>query len=234
MNVAFLFPVHNEEKRIKKVIKLLHYLNKNFTNHKFCFLLNKCTDNTEIILKNDFNKFKNIIILKSKSNKRGAGINKALKTIKTKYYAICAIDNAWNFSFYKKAYKIIKKNKVDVVYGPKSHKLSVVKRNYIRKIISFFSFIFIKFFFKNVLNFDSQCIKFFNSKIPFLKKLHDYNYFAETEFAILSEKYKIKKKLIPVKIIKTNFTKVNVLFILLFMIEALHFKLNTKNLKFFN
>ena len=114
MKVAFLFPLHDEEKRIQLTLKFIKFANKNFKNHKFVFLLNNCKDKTEKIINIKFKKIRNKIILKSKIKNRGAGLNKAFKKLKVKYFAVCAVDNAWDFNFYKAAYKLLENGKAKI------------------------------------------------------------------------------------------------------------------------
>ena len=63
----------------------------------------------------------------------------------------------------------------------------------------------------------------FASNLKFLKKLKNFNYFAETEFVISANRLGIKKKLIPVKIKKTHGSKINVKNLVLFCLEAFIF-----------
>jgi hypothetical protein len=223
-NIGFLFPLFNEEKRINNNIKLIKYIKRKFKNYLVVFILNNCTDNTYKKIKKTFSKNDLCYrIIQSNFHMRGSGINKALKLVKCKYFAICAIDSAWGQNFYNKAYQLIKR-KYDVIYGPKSHTKSIVKRNFIRKIISKVSIFYLKFLFCNLIDQDSQCIKLFRSDIKFLKNLHNYNYFSETEFFILSKINKLKYKNIPIKINETKGSKIKFLKLLEFMIEALRFK----------
>tara|TARA_B100000787_G_scaffold11909_1_gene8767 strand:+ start:1844 stop:2581 length:738 start_codon:yes stop_codon:yes gene_type:complete len=223
-NITFLFPLFNEEERINSNIKIIKYIQKKFKNYLVVFILNNCTDNTHKKIKKSFSKndlcFR---IIRCNSNKRGNGINKALKLVKCKYFAICAIDDAWGEDFYNRAYKLIKK-KYDVIYGPKNHIKSIVKRNIIRNIISRISIFYLKLLYGNLMDQDSQCIKLFRSDITFLKNLHNYNYFAETEFFILSKINKLKYKNIPIKVSNTKGSKVKLFKLLEYMIEALCFK----------
>lgn len=222
-NIAFLFPLFNEEKRIHNNIKLIKYIKKKFKNYLVVFILNNCTDNSEKRIKRYFlKKDLNYVIIKTNFHNRGSGINKAIKSIPCKYFAICAIDDAWGQNFYYRAYKSIKE--YDVVYGPKNHTKSIVKRNFIRKVISKMSMFYLKFLFGDLMDQDSQCIKLFRSDIKFLKNLHEYNYFAETEFYILSKINRIKYKNIPINIKNTKGSKVKILKLLEYMIEALKFK----------
>ena len=186
--IYFLFPVFNESKRITKITSFFDWVSENFekSSYEFVFLLNACTDDSEEVIKKNFSKYP-IMIVKSDNKNRGSGLNIFYRKKFEGYYAICSIDNAWSFEFYKRAYKLLKDENYDIVYGPKSHVESKIKTNFKRKIISFFSRIYIKILFGNLINQDTQCIKFFNSDLKFLDQLHDYNYFAETEFYLLSK-----------------------------------------------
>lgn len=236
--IYFLFPVHNEEKRILKTILFIKWVSKNFKKNKckFVFLLNNCTDKTEHLLKKKFQKYP-IKILKSKYKKRGFGLNKFFRLKKRGYYAICSVDNAWSFNFYKKAFFLLKKNKYQIIYGPKSHPNSKIKTNFIRKFISNCSKFYIKFLFKGLVDQDTQCIKFFRSDLKFLTKLQNYNYFAETEFYIISKLLKNKFKNIPVNVKNDNLnSKVNIRSIINYIIESINFRFKFykkfKNIKF--
>ena len=224
MEVAFLFPIHNEQNRICKVLEFIKFTKGKFNKYKFVFLLNDCSDNTEQIIKAKIAKFNNIIIIKSNSKNRGSGINLAIKNIKCKFFAVCAIDNAWSFNFYVRALKILKTSSTKVVFGSKSHPRSNVKRSFIRVFISFCSLIFIKIVFNNRIDYDCQCIKMFSSDLDFIKKLNNYNYFSETEFALNVEKFKIKKKILPIKVTQTSGTKINIKNLIGYCIDALHYR----------
>lgn len=222
--IAFLFPLHNEANRILKVKKFEDFAKKKFKNFKLIFLLNNCTDNTEVIISQNFRK-EIIQIIRSSSNHRGSGLNLAFKKTKCDLFAVCAVDNAWSLDFYSRAYKILKNNNgVEIVYGPKSHPKSKVNRGKIRSIISAISVIFFKIFFNKYVNFDSQCIKMFRSNLKFLKKLNNFNYFAETEFAIMANKEKAVVKMIPIKVNRTEGSKVNIINLIKYVIEALKFR----------
>ena len=90
--------------------------------------------------------------------------------------------SAWDYNFYLDAIDLMNKNNsIDIVYGPKNHKKSIIKNTY-RKIISYSSYIFLQILFPLSFKHETQCIKVFKSKLRFFKFLHDYNYFAEAEF----------------------------------------------------
>lgn len=223
LEIAFLLPLHNEANRVLKVKKFLNFAKRNFKNFKLVFLLNDCKDNTAEIIKKNFD-VKNYKLIYSKNKNRGSGLNIAFKKIKCNYFAICAVDNAWSFDFYTRAYKILNTGKTKIVYGPKSHPKSLIKRNPIRSLISFISVIFFKIFFRNDVKFDTQCIKMFSSNLKFIKKLSNFNYFAETEFAIKANQNKIKISLIPVNVKNTKGSKINFSNLIKYLFEALSFK----------
>ena len=223
VEIAFLFPLHNEAKRVLKIRKFHRYAKKKFKNLKLIFLLNDCKDNTAEIIKKKFD-IKSYKLIYSKSKNRGSGMNIAFRKIKCNYFAICAVDNAWSFDFYTRAHKILKKKKIKIVYGPKSHPKSLIKRSQIRNLISILSIIFFKIFFKNDIDFDCQCIKMFSSDIKFIRKLNNFNYFAETEFAIIANKKKVSKALIPIKVRNTSGSKINILNLVKYIFLALIFK----------
>jgi len=227
-SISFLFPVYNESTRILKVGIFMDWIKKNFSQNSylFVFLLNDCSDDTESLIKINFKKYP-YMILKSKKKSRGSGLNLAFKKLrkKTKYFAICSVDNAWSFNFYTKAYDKIKKNNLSIIYGPKSHQNSKVKTNFVRKIISTLSRLYLSILFGEWSQ-DTQCIKFFKSNIKFLNKLHDYNYFAETEFYLVSKKNQTSFLNLAVKVKNDNKnSKINLFRILHFMFECLHFRL---------
>ena len=222
--ISFLFPLYNEERRINNVKKQLSYLSKKFKNYNFYFLLNNCTDKTETIIKKKLKNYKYKIIKFSTKN-RGLGINYCIKNIKSDYFAICAVDNAWNFSFYEQAFKkIISKKKLQIIYGSKSHKNSKINRSLDRTIISFLSKIFLRILFPEKPSHDTQCIKLFCKNISFSKFLLDYNYFSETQFAILAKIFDVSSISLPVNVSKTRSSKVNLLSLLQYISEAIHYR----------
>lgn len=230
-NIYFLFPIHNESARVLKVKLFLDWVAVEFKkyNYIFTFVLNNCSDDTEKKIKENFSKYP-IEIIKSEQKSRGSGLNQFFKLNKDGYYAICSIDNAWSFDFYKQAFNLLNDKKYEIIYGPKSHSNSIIKTNFVRKAISYFSKIYIKILFGSLIDQDTQCIKFFNSNIKFLNKLNDYNYFAETEFYILSKIFKSSAYSLPVTVKNDNKnSKVNFKSIYSYMCECINFRFNYFN-----
>ena len=224
-NVSFIIPVYNEQKRVFNIYNWIKWFEKNTVNCELILSLNGCNDDTENLVKKIKYKFLKCLI--SRKRGRGYAIIKALKNTKKKYACICSIDNAWNKNFYISSYKKMQTDsKLFCIYGPKNHKDSKQTRPLIRRVISFFSMIFLRILFLNYIKIDTQCIKLFKTKRSFNKKLIPYNYFFDTQFFILNKKLKLKYEKLPVKVKdKNKNSKVKLTFIFEFIYEALHFKL---------
>lgn len=227
-NLHFIFPVYNEERRINLTQKFLDFAKKEFENDYniiFIYVLNKCNDNTENIIKNFHHP--NLKIIKHNSKKRGDGIKLALKGIQDGLVAICAVDNAWDFSFYTEAVKTLKNkdNNYDIILANKNHKESVISTSLFRRFVSRCSGLYVRLLFGRIMNTDTQCIKVFKSKLSFFDKLHSYNYFTETEFFLRASLENYKVHSIPV-IVTNDFknSKVNLYAIIEYIYESLDFK----------
>ena len=225
-NVSFIIPIYNEKERIYNIENWISWIRKNTSNCELILSLNGCSDGTEKIVKKL--KFKNLKYCVTKNKGRGFAVRKALDKTKKKYSSICSIDNAWNKNFYKKAYNKINKNKdLFCVYGPKDHLYSIQKRILIRRIISFFSILFLKLFFFGKIDQDTQCIKLFKNNKKFINKLKNYNYFFDTHFFLINKDLKLKYLNIPVKVNDDNkHSKVKINSMFEFIYEAINYSLN--------
>jgi hypothetical protein len=225
-NVSFIIPVYNEQKRISNVYNWIKWIKRNTYNCELVLSLNGCDDGTEKIVKNI--KFKCLKFYITKNKGRGYAIRKVLNKTKKKYSAICSIDNAWDKIFYIKAFeKINKKQNLFCIYGPKDHNYSKQNRIFIRRVISFFSIIFLRLLFCGKINQDTQCIKLFKNNKKFINKLKNYNYFFDTHFFLLNKTLKLKYSNIPVKINDNNkHSKVRFNSLIEFIFEAISSFLN--------
>ena len=92
----------------------------------------------------------------------------------------------------------------------------------IRKIISFFSNFFLKFFFLGKINQDTQCIKLFKNNKKFNNKLKNYNYFFDTHFFLINKDLKLKYLNIPVNVNDDNkHSKVKMISMFEFVTDAI-------------
>ena len=82
MEISFIFPLYNEERRAKLMMPFLNFLERNFKTDKLqlVFLLNGCSDNTENEIKKLLKENKiSRIFINSISRNRGSGIKKAIE-----------------------------------------------------------------------------------------------------------------------------------------------------------
>tara|TARA_S200000501_G_C20801984_1_gene734486 strand:- start:814 stop:1521 length:708 start_codon:yes stop_codon:yes gene_type:complete len=224
-NVSFIFPIYNEEKRIKNISFFLSWLKKNkIKNFEIVMVSNGSTDNTIKIIKDYSKKNRNIKYYHIRKASRGAAIIKGIKKSNFDLNAICAIDNAWDLNFYIESFKIIKKANFPIVFGPKTHVFSKVKRPKIRLIISTICTLYLKLLFGSKIDQDTQCIKFFNKKkIKILNYLSNRNLFFDAEFFLLIRAFKVRYSSIPVRV-KDSKKLISLKMMLMFMIDAFTFR----------
>ena len=225
--ISFLFPIHNEVNRVHHVIKFIDFLEDSPTlnsKYELVFLLNDCSDGTKDRLA-EILRGKSFSTIEVASRSRGAGVNEAIRTLKTELCAICAIDSSWGYEFYENSFQLFSSDSnLDIVYGPKNHSASKVKKSVLRKIISAASYLYINALFPRTFEHETQCIKMFRRNLRMCGLLHDYNYFSETEFYILGRRTAAKTASIPVNVTEKKGSKVSLGKIMEFCYEALKFR----------
>jgi len=229
--ITFLFPLYNEEKRISILSNFLKWIKKNkITRYEILLVSNGSTDKTKEKI---YQYQKNYSFIKSfhvPFKSRGRAVKLAIKKSKYNLIAVCAIDNAWDLNFYKEAYKLLNITKYSVIFGPKTHYKSKVRRPRLRKIISLISSTFLKLMFGEVIDQDTQCVKVFKKGDIFFKKLlSDSNFFSDVEFFLFTKLFKLKYLSIPVNV-KDNKGKVSLIMMFSFVLNAIKFKFS-KNYK---
>ena len=224
-NISFLFPVYNEEKRIKNLKNFILWIKKErIKNCEIVVVSNGSTDNTYQEVKKIKEKFRYTKYFFTNRASRGVAIKLGIKKSKNNLVALCAIDNAWDLNFYAKSYKVIKNSNFDVIFGPKTHLNSKVNRPIIRKIISLICTTYLKLLFGNKIDQDTQCIKIFNKKkLKCFKYLSDRNLFFDAEFFILTRLFKLNYLSIPV-IVDDNKNMVSFKMMLFFILDAFTFR----------
>ena len=226
-NVSFIFPIYNEEKRIKNIFDFISWLKKNkVRNYEILLISNGSTDNTIPVLKEYSKKYKQIKFFSIKKASRGEAIKVGIKKSLFNINAICAIDNAWDLNFYNQSYKILKRTNFPIVFGPKTHIYSKIKRPIIRRLISVICTLYLKILFGDKIDQDTQCIKLFDKKkIKINNFLSSRNLFFDAEFFLLIRKFKVNYLSIPVKV-KDNKKMISFKMMLMFMIDAFTFRIS--------
>lgn len=131
---------------------------------------------------------------------RGPALNRAFAVARGRFVAVMSIDRAWDERFVAKALALLEAGQCDVVYGPKSHKDSSVKRPWYRLMGSLCVRAVLLVLFCGLFP-DTQCVKVFRRRaVPFLGQMGSYNYFAETEFYLRAMAEGIRCCQIPVSV----------------------------------
>ena len=224
-NISFIFPVYNEEKRVKNILDFITWVKKNkIKKYEILLISNGSRDNTVPLLKSYTKKIKQLKVYHINKASRGSAIKIGIKKSNYDINAICAIDNAWDLNFYPQSFKVIHNTNFSIVFGPKTHVYSKIKRPLIRRFISIICTLYLKLLFGDKIDQDTQCIKLFNKKkIKISNFLSDRNLFFDAEFFLMIRKFKINYLSIPVKV-KDNKKMISLKMMLMFMIDAFTFR----------
>ena len=221
-SLSIIFPVFNEELR----------LNSSF-NHIKSFLKKEKKLKIEIIFVDDgsrdnsYNliekfiknlKTKNKVKLKSIKSKnnlgKGAALKLGVKNAKNDWILTTDIDmsvSLFQISGWIKKKLIDKKH--SVYFGTRSHKKSIVQRNFIRKILGDIGSVLISIIL-NISIKDTQCgYKLYKKKLAkfAFSKLKNFGFEHDIELVLLLKSRNIKIKELPVKWKHKDNSKVNIL-----------------------
>ena len=221
-SLSIIFPVYNEELR----------LNSSF-NHIKSFLKKEKKLKIEIIFVDDgsrdnsYNliekfiknlKTKNKVKLKSIKSKnnlgKGAALKLGVKNAKNDWILTTDIDmsvSLFQISGWIKKKLIDKKHLV--YFGTRSHKKSIVQRNFIRKILGDIGSVLISIIL-NISIKDTQCgYKLYKKKLAkfAFSKLKNCGWDHDIELILLLKSKKVKIKELPVRWVHKDNSKVNVL-----------------------
>ena len=224
-NISFIFPIYNEEKRVKYIFNFISWLKKKkIKNFEIILVSNGSTDNTVLLLRSYAKKIKQLKVYNINKASRGAAIKIGIKKSNYDINAICAIDNAWDLNFYLQSYKVIKNTNFSIIFGPKTHVYSKINRPLIRRLISIICTLYLKLLFGDKIDQDTQCIKLFNKKkIKVINFLSDRNLFFDAEFFLMIRKFKVSYLSIPVKV-KDNKKMISLKMMIKFLIDAFTFR----------
>jgi dolichol-phosphate mannosyltransferase len=193
MSLSIVIPCYNEEKiitrtvfTIKKKIKKINYeiiIVDDFSNDNSIEKIQKLTQ-----------KYSNIIVIKNKKKGLGGAIRAGISSSKKKYVCIFMADMSDNIKDLINYYVLIKKNKVDAVFGSRFLYKSKVKDYPLAKLFMnrIFNFI-VKILFLNTYNDYTNAFKIYKKKTlltlrPFISE--HFNIFLEIPLKIISRRYK--------------------------------------------
>ena len=206
LNLSIVFPVYNEEKRLKKTLPLLKkFLKENKKkNVEIIFISDGSHDLTNFIIQKfvftNSKKFKIRFIKYQNNIGKGYAIKTGVLNSKNKWILICDID----FSVHPNQFLIWKKNgqinqNYTSYFGSREHKSSKIKASKFRVFLGFFFKKIIKILFDINLS-DTQCgFKVFNKSYSkkIFGKLKSYRFAFDIELILLLKKHNVLIKELP-------------------------------------
>ena len=221
-SLSIIFPVFNEELRLNSSFNHIKSFLKKEKKLKIeiIFVDDGSKDNSYNLIKKFIKnlKTKNKVKLKSIKSKnnlgKGAALKLGVKNAKNDWILTTDIDmsvSLFQISGWIKKKLIDKKH--SVYFGTRSHKKSIVQRNFIRKILGDIGSVLISIIL-NINIKDTQCgYKLYKKKLAkfVFSKLKNYGWDHDIELILLLKSKKVKIKELPVRWIHKDNSKVNVL-----------------------
>ena len=220
-SLTIIFPLYNEENRLKKSLKYINQLYIDFKKIDLEIILvnDGSTDDSNIILNNFMGSLKKKNLKKTKylnyKNNKGKGyaLKKGIKYASKKWILTSDIDFSANPNILKKwvSNKFIVSSKA-CYFGSRRIKNSKIKYELYRKIFGEIFSSFRKLFFIIDIS-DTQCgFKLYPNNIAkkIFKSLTETGYTHDVEICILLKKLKINVYELPIKWEHVDGSKVNV------------------------
>ncbi len=214
-SVSIIYPVYNEEKRLNKtILDLKKFAKKNkFLKKEFIFVNDGSSDKSSSVLKEKLKNNKNVKIISYNKNKgKGYALKRGIKAAKNKWILTtdsdCSVSNFQLTNWINKDYI---KEKVYIYFGSRNHKLSIVKKKKLRKLVGLLFKFVIQIFF-NIRISDTQCgFKLYKSSVgkKIFKVISTNGYMHDLEICLISRKYNYKIKDLPVKWTHIEESKIN-------------------------
>ena len=221
-SLSIIFPVFNEELRLNSSFNHIKSFLKKEKKLKIeiIFVDDGSKDNSYNLIKKFIKnlKTKNKVKLKSLKSKnnlgKGAALKLGVKNAKNDWILTTDIDmsvSLFQISGWIKKKLIDKKH--SVYFGTRSHKKSIVQRNFIRKILGDIGSVLISIIL-NINIKDTQCgYKLYKKKLAkfAFSKLKNCGWDHDIELILLLKSKKVKIKELPVRWVHKDNSKVNVL-----------------------
>jgi|TARA_B100000959_G_C14893855_1_gene587928 dolichyl-phosphate beta-glucosyltransferase len=232
--LSIIFPIYNEEERLKKSLYKITRLFKAFKLIKIEIILvnDGSTDKTHELISTFVksikkqNKNKIIYINYKKNRGKGHALKKGVKKATKQWILTCDIDFSTEPTEINKWIKLnYIKNEKDCYFGSRDIKKSKIKFRYYRKFIGNIFNIIVSLLFKLNVK-DTQCgFKLYHKNYAkkIFSKLKERGYSHDVEIAILLNKNFINITELPIKWIHRGKSKVNIFYDGLTMIIKLLF-----------
>ena len=216
-SVSIIYPVYNEEKRLRKTfLDIIKFEKSNkFLKKEYIFVNDGSSDQTLSIIKKEFENNKNIkvkLISYSKNMGKGHALKRGVQIAKNDWVlttdADCSVSNFQLIKWIQKKY--LDQNNL-IYFGSRNHLLSIVKKKTLRKIVGIVFKFVIRFFF-NIKISDTQCgFKLYklNTAKKIFRKLSINDYMHDIEICIIAKKLNIKIKDLPLRWTHVDQSKIN-------------------------
>ena len=216
-SVSIIYPVFNEEKRLRKTfLDIIKFEKSNkFLKKEYIFVNDGSLDQTLSIIKNEFKNNKNIKIKLVSYNKnmgKGYALKRGVQIAKNDWVlttdADCSVSNFQLIKWIQKKY--LDQNNL-IYFGSRNLPLSIVKKKTLRKIVGIIFKFTIRFFF-NIKISDTQCgFKLYklNTARKIFRKISIHEYMHDIEICIIAKKLNIKIKDLPLKWTHVDQSKIN-------------------------
>ena len=214
-SVSIIYPVFNEEKRLKKTfLDIEKFENSNKSIKKeYIFVNDGSLDLSLSVIKKKIKKNTRIKLVNYKKNMgKGYALKRGVQIAKNDWVltsdADCSVSNFQLTEWIAKKY--IKKN-IFIYFGSRNHQSSIVKKKIMRKMVGIVFKLLIRLFFKIKIS-DTQCgFKLYklNTAKKIFKKISTNDYMHDIEICIIAKKLGLKIKDLPVKWTHVDDSKIN-------------------------
>jgi len=205
--ISIVIPVYNEESILEKEInnffqETFHKLPSKYNDFELILVENGSTDNTLKIAEKLASQFCQIKIAVLDNPSYGEAIKHGIIIASAKYVAIYNID-FWNINFLRQGMDLIIENNVDIVVASKTLKNSYDKRNFIRRLITRWFNLFLKFYF-HYQGTDTHGLKIFKKEklISTVNECITKKELFDTELMIRAQYKNLKIKELPITVIE--------------------------------
>ena len=218
ISISFIFPVYNEEKRLKSLFKNITQYEKKNNGNEFIFVNDGSSDKSlEYILEFIKNKNKRYKLVSYKKNMgKGYALKMGVKEAKKNWLLTLDTDLSVKLTQINNWLKIYKLKYNNVYFGSRNHPKSILEAKLYRKVIGIILNTLLKIVFKKkeYQIKDTQCgFKLYPKKIAkkIFKNIFTLNFAHDIEILIKLSKQKINVIELPVEWKHYSESKVNII-----------------------
>ena len=214
-SISIIYPVFNEEKRLKKTfLDIMKFEQSDkLLKKEYIFVNDGSSDQTLSVIRKQFKNNKRVkVVSYNKNMGKGYALKRGVRIAKNDWVlttdADCSVSNFQLLKWIKKKYL----NQDNLIYfGSRNHPLSIVKKKTLRKIVGIVFKFSIRFFFQIKIS-DTQCgFKLYKLNIAkkIFRKILINDYMHDIEICIIAKKLRLRIRDLPVKWTHVDQSKIN-------------------------